>query len=844
MSTKRPSPFTRIVPRLLLLSMVGAALFPLGRMWQEWAAFSETVGFLDDMALERSYDWVVWDDVDGLIRARYVFSNSPAAQAGIREGDVFFYLNYESFLRAGDLRGVIERTTPGTVLSYQLTRDDETLFFEVPTTRYPTFLYPLSGVLWQASIIGFSLGALLHVIGLVLVFPLARSSMAGRVSFALIGVSAVWVVVNLARLVAIQLLGPPVSGTVYPLIFEGLTLIGLVGWILFPGLLLLGTVVLARPVVGLSWLRWLAVVPMLVLTVLVFGSMDGQPFGPFTLDRLVAPLLFYAAVYIAATAGMVTYVLLGFPNRAQDHLEGWRFAGTITTLSVSLMVALLVLDLVPLAGAFSETTTGWLVLGAQLLTLFPVLQVSLATIRFGKVEYVLARTIRFVMLAGVFFIVFLAFGALLRPLLAQGERTFVIALAIVAVALFGLFEQVAKRLPRWAQGWPFGQAQDPVPATDFQSTIRTQQDLSTLLDASLNMLVEGFRANSAYLFVSPPDSPHWSTYAVQPSPPYLATSMADRVAQFFDHAGQRWSRNEEISTVELPQDVANDLRDAHIALIMPIASSQELEGLLLLGTRATKHGIYNLGDVDLLTALTGQLGLAIERMRLLDREKALLRKSAEAHLVALRSQINPHFLFNALNTILGYIQAKPESAEAVVEHLSAIFRHTLQTGSDAFVPLRQEVALVNHYLAIEQARFGDALQCHIAIAPEAQGLPIPAFVLQTLVENAIKHGLEPQQGRGMLDITISIEERGLRLVIRDTGMGIPSLFGQGPHRIQDVTFLGIGLQNVRARLEQLYGAEHDVVFESAPGQGTTVRLLMPIHRASPPPVPYHEPTLA
>jgi len=810
--------------------MVGVALFPLGRMWNEWTMFSETVGLLDDMAFERSFDWVVWDDVDGLIRARYVFSNSPAAKAGIREGDVFFYLNYESFIRADDLRSIIERTAPGTVLSYQLTRDDETLFFEVPTTRYPTFLYPLSGLLWRISLLGFGLGALLHVIGLVLVFPLAQSSMAGRVSFTLISVSAVWVGTNLVRLAAIQLLGPPVGGSAYPLIFEGLTLIGLLGWILFPGLLLLGTVVLARPVVGLAWLRWLALLPMVLLAGLVFSSIDGEPIGPFTLDRLVAPLLFYAAVYIAATAGVVTYVLLGYPRRAQDHLEGWRFAGTIVTLSVSLLVALLVIDLVPLAGAFSETTTGWLVLGAQLLTLFPVLQVSLATIRFGKVEYVLARTMRFVVLSSLFFLAFLTIGTMLRPLLAQGESTFVITLGVVTVALFAVFEQLAKRLPRWTQQWPFGQAQEPVPVADFQNTIRTQRQYDTLLDTSLNMLVNGFQAESAYLFISPPDSHHWSSYSVQLHPPYLDTSMADRVAQFFHSTGQRWSRNEEVSTLELPPEIVRDLTAARIAIILPIASSHEVEGLLLLGIRTTKRGIYNLGDLDLLTALTGQLGLAIERMRLLDREKALLRKSAEAHLVALRSQINPHFLFNALNTILGYIQAKPESAEAVVEHLSAIFRHTLQTGSEAFVPLHQEVALVNHYLAIEQARFGQALQCQLVVDEEAQSLPIPAFVLQTLVENAIKHGLEPQQGRGKLDVTASIEERGLRIDVRDSGVGIPSLFGEGPRAIQDVTFLGIGLQNVRARLEQLYGAAQEIRFESERGRGTHVQLLMPIHQ--------------
>ncbi|GAB5519699.1 MAG: hypothetical protein RhofKO_19500 [Rhodothermales bacterium] len=797
-------------------------------MWNEWNTLSETVGLSDFMTPERSFDWVVWEDMDGLIRAKYVFSNSPAARAGIQEGDVFFYLNYESFIRAGDLRGVIERSPPGTVLSYQLTRGEETLFFEVPTTHYPTFLYPLSGSLWQTSIVGFGLGTLLHIIGLVLVFPLARRSTAARVSFALIGVSSVWVVLNLIRLLSIQLLGPPVGDTTYTLIFEALTLLGLMGWILFPGLLLLGTLVLARLVVGLTWLRWLAVVPPTLLVLLVLTSMDGEPLGPFTLDRLVAPLLFYAAVYIAATAGFVLHALLGFPNQAQKLLEGWRFTGTMVTLGVSLLVGLSVLDLVPLAGAFSETASGWLVLGAQLLTLFPVLQVSLATIRFGNVEYVLARAIRFVVITSLFFLTFLGVGALLAPLLAQGEQTYLIALALVAVGLFALFEQLAKRAPRLFKQLPFGSTRDAVPAAAFQRAIRQQNDFDTLLDKSLHMLVGGFNASSAYLFVSPPDALSWHTFSVGIQPPYLDASTASSLAPYFDGTGQRWSRNEEIATLTLPPKLDADLREAHVALVLPIYSSQHLEGLLLLGARTTKRGIYNLGDLDLLVALTGQLGLALERMRLLLREKALLRESAEAHLVALRSQINPHFLFNALNTILGYIQAKPESAEAVVEHLSAIFRHTLQTGSDTFVPLHQEMALVQHYLAIEQARFGKALSSTLEVSPDVQALPVPAFVVQTLVENAIKHGLEPKQGRGTLTLTAVLDTDEVLVTLHDTGVGIPSLFGAGRQSIADVTFPGIGLQNVKARLHQLFGHADLLIYESGPDTGTYVELRMPI----------------
>jgi LytS/YehU family sensor histidine kinase len=219
-----------------------------------------------------------------------------------------------------------------------------------------------------------------------------------------------------------------------------------------------------------------------------------------------------------------------------------------------------------------------------------------------------------------------------------------------------------------------------------------------------------------------------------------------------------------------------------------------------------------------------------------ERERTLIRESAEAQLKALRAQINPHFLFNALNTIVSLIEEHPEDAVEVVEHLSAIFRHILQTSGQPFVAVQDEFALVSHYLSIEQTRFGDRLQIEQHLDPDVQAHPVPAFAVQTLVENAVKHGLEVQRGGGTL--RLSAGRRSDELVeirVADTGVGLPALFDADERVVDtDAAFLGIGLRNVAARLEQLYGRNDLLRMQSAPGAGTTVRLLLPVVPTSEP----------
>ncbi len=201
-------------------------------------------------------------------------------------------------------------------------------------------------------------------------------------------------------------------------------------------------------------------------------------------------------------------------------------------------------------------------------------------------------------------------------------------------------------------------------------------------------------------------------------------------------------------------------------------------------------------------------------------EEQLKALATEAELKALKAQINPHFLFNTLNTIAELIHADSERAEATVERLAEMFRYVLNGSERGLVPLEEELAFLDDYLEIERVRFGDRLRVTRAIAPEALDLLVPSLVLQPLVENTIRHG---QGADGSIDLGIDIHADGDRAVIAisDQGPGMPARhkIGEGP---------GHGLYNVDQRLRKTYGKEYGLEIGANQPQGTVVTLSIPV----------------
>jgi two-component system LytT family sensor kinase len=199
---------------------------------------------------------------------------------------------------------------------------------------------------------------------------------------------------------------------------------------------------------------------------------------------------------------------------------------------------------------------------------------------------------------------------------------------------------------------------------------------------------------------------------------------------------------------------------------------------------------------------------------------------ARAELKALRAQISPHFIYNALAAIAGYIHSKPEEARELLTEFAEFTRYAFR-GQSPYVTLADELQYVEKYLRLERARFGDRLEVRIDVAPEVLQAVVPVLSLQPLVENAVRHGVE-RRGRGHIEIVGRDIDADVELRVADDGVGIEPgraaaiLSGQGG---------GVGLVNVQTRLQTIFGPDYGLEIESALGRGTVVTMTLPKFRA-------------
>lgn len=208
-------------------------------------------------------------------------------------------------------------------------------------------------------------------------------------------------------------------------------------------------------------------------------------------------------------------------------------------------------------------------------------------------------------------------------------------------------------------------------------------------------------------------------------------------------------------------------------------------------------------------------------MKLEQQERLLL----QARMEALQSQINPHFLFNTLNSISSLVRGNPDSARDMIVKLGNILRRLLRKG-DSFVPLREELEFLDDYLDIEVARFGrDKLKVVKELEPASLDHLVPSMILQPLVENAVKHGFSTKVESGSIYLRSRTADQRLVIEVEDDGVGMP-LNGASAS-----SGTGIGMQNVTERLQVLYGDAAEITVESQPNRGTMVRLVLPVVNA-------------
>ena len=211
------------------------------------------------------------------------------------------------------------------------------------------------------------------------------------------------------------------------------------------------------------------------------------------------------------------------------------------------------------------------------------------------------------------------------------------------------------------------------------------------------------------------------------------------------------------------------------------------------------------------------------------RERAARQSQLEIQLAlaqfhALRAQLHPHFLFNALNAISSLIYSDPVRADRMLARVSELLRIAIDTAPKPEITLHQELEFATRYLEIERMRYGDRLDVQIEVPGETFDALVPTMLLQPLVENAVRHGVAPHARPGRVEIRAAREGSALSIVVRDTGSGF-----------DEPETAGVGLSTTRARLEKLYGASQQLVFANVPG-GFETRVSLPLRRQEQVPV--------
>ena len=225
-------------------------------------------------------------------------------------------------------------------------------------------------------------------------------------------------------------------------------------------------------------------------------------------------------------------------------------------------------------------------------------------------------------------------------------------------------------------------------------------------------------------------------------------------------------------------------------------------------------------------ALIGLTQAVHFRRRLVEREKQAMHlesQLAQSQLRTLQAQLQPHFLFNTLNGIAMLIRRDPRLAEDMIGSLSELLRWSLQQSGRQLIPLRDEMEFLDRYLEIQQMRFADRLRVDRRIEPGVLDCLVPPLLLQPLVENAVRHGIEPSPNPGLIVITAGVVDGLLFLAVEDDGVGMGGTATRGG---------GLGIASVKERLAGLYGGEHTFTMENRPTGGVVVQVRIPLRSVS------------
>lgn len=438
---------------------------------------------------------------------------------------------------------------------------------------------------------------------------------------------------------------------------------------------------------------------------------------------------------------------------------------------------------------------------------FPLINATFLQLQFGKVSLVVTQTIQYlvaIILSILLYLLVIQLFDYIRPAIQYRRVLEFVTFVLLALVLRLVYLANENKFNRY---FVSSKQQDLTRFKSFIAQIPQYTSSRILRKDLVEQLMDFFNAETVHLWWKGdvPDSVAEQRHHEKQESIYRQLTQHQTV----------WSKTKEISPFRLTNDLEKLVLKSAYNLICPITVDKDNYALLMLGKK--RRGVYNLLDLELISNLIQQTQLTLNVLQLVSREKELIQQTYEANLTALRSQINPHFLFNTLNSIGELVHESADLAESAIEKLAFIFRYTLRMSSHNFVTLADEISLISTYLDLEKIRFGERLDIHIEIEPGVKDIQLPAFILSTLVENCIKHGIAKILHKGQVSVEAFREEDFLICEVVDNGPGIDL------NRI----YKSHGLSNSIARLENIYEMKNLLYFENT-GEGTYVRLKIPV----------------
>ncbi|MEL6671963.1 MAG: histidine kinase, partial [Bacteroidota bacterium] len=420
----------------------------------------------------------------------------------------------------------------------------------------------------------------------------------------------------------------------------------------------------------------------------------------------------------------------------------------------------------------------------NLLLFFPLANASFFQIQFGKVSVVVTQTLQYLVSIVISIIIYLLITQLFdyfRPSIQYRQILEFVTFVFVIVILRLVYLANENKFRRY---FVSPQQERLTRFKSFIARIPQYTNASMLRRDLVEEMLSYFNAETVHLWWSGdrPESVSESRYHEKQEEVYQALTANNTI----------WSKTKELATFRLDPELEKMVLPSPYTLLCPITVDDANYALLMLGKK--KSGVYNLLDLELISQLIQQTQLTLNVLQLVDREKELIQQTYEANLTALRSQINPHFLFNTLNSIGELVHESADLAEEAVEKLAYIFRYTLNKSSENFVAVADEMRLITTYLDLEKIRFGERLSTEIDIAPAVEAVQVPSFIISTLVENCIKHGISKILHPGLVTIKAFQEDNFLICEVIDNGPGIDLTRIHKSH----------GLSSSISRLENIY----------------------------------------